>query len=129
MKDYQKTWGKLKNYRLRDNYLRFYLKYIEPNFHKIQNNLFENTVRQDSCQIDFLIQTQLGVFYVCEIKLTTQTVGISVIEEVKSKIKKLKTPRNSATIPVLIYFGECSEELLDSGYFPRIVEMGKFFKD
>ncbi len=169
---------KFKNYRLKDNYLRFYLKHIEPNAHKIQNNLFENTAlssfkgfssllglqfenlvlhnrkiiyeflglheqdivfaspyfqkktaKQEACQIDFLIQTQLGLFYICEIKLSTQTLGISVIEEVKSKIKKLKIPRNSAAIPVLIYFGECSEDLLDFGYFPRVLNMGKFFRD
>jgi AAA+ ATPase superfamily predicted ATPase len=28
-------------YRLSDNYLRFYLKYIEPNYNKIKNNHFE----------------------------------------------------------------------------------------
>lgn len=29
-------------YRLRDNYLRFYLKYIKPNLNKIKKNQFEN---------------------------------------------------------------------------------------
>lgn len=32
---------KLSRYRLKDNYLRFYLKYIEPNKHKIEEGLFE----------------------------------------------------------------------------------------
>ena len=33
---------KLKVYRLSDNYLRFYLKYIEPNKMKIQNNTMKS---------------------------------------------------------------------------------------
>ncbi len=32
--------SKLKKFRLRDNYIRFYLKYIEPNKEKITKNLF-----------------------------------------------------------------------------------------
>lgn len=32
---------KLSHFRLKDNYLRFYLKYIEPNKEKIKNGLFE----------------------------------------------------------------------------------------
>ena len=169
---------KFKNYRLRDNYLRFYLKYIEPNLHKIQQNLFANsplssfkgfpslmglqfenlvlhnreiiyerlgihrqdivfanpyfqktTNRQTACQIDFLIQTQLGVFYVCEIKLTTQTLGIGVIEEVKARIKALKIPRNAVAVPVLIYLGEVSEALEEADYFPRCIDMGPYFQN
>lgn len=34
---------KNKNYRLKDNYLRFYLKYIEPNLDRIQDGLLEST--------------------------------------------------------------------------------------
>ncbi len=41
------TWGfnrkklsRLKKFRLRDNYIRFYLKYIEPNYEKISKDLF-----------------------------------------------------------------------------------------
>lgn len=33
--------GRLSHYRLSDNYLRFYLKYIEPNLSKIKNDQFE----------------------------------------------------------------------------------------
>jgi len=34
--------GKLSKYRLSDNYLRFYLKYIAPQFKKIKQGLFKN---------------------------------------------------------------------------------------
>jgi len=33
--------SKLSTYRLKDNYTRFYLKYIQPNKHKIEKNLFQ----------------------------------------------------------------------------------------
>lgn len=38
----QKKVSKLSHFRLRDNYLRFYLKYIEPHRQKIEVGLFEN---------------------------------------------------------------------------------------
>ncbi len=34
--------SKISRYRLTDNYLRFYLKYIEPHIDKIEQNLFKN---------------------------------------------------------------------------------------
>lgn len=34
--------GRQSLYRLSDNYLRFYVKYIEPNYTKIQNNSYED---------------------------------------------------------------------------------------
>lgn len=39
----EETISKLSNYRLKDNYTRFYLKYIQPNKHKIEEGLFQNT--------------------------------------------------------------------------------------
>lgn len=36
--------GKQSLYRLSDNYLRFYLKYIEPNLAKIKNNIYQDLV-------------------------------------------------------------------------------------
>jgi hypothetical protein len=38
--------GKLSRYRLIDNYLRFYLKYIAPNRHKIEKESFFNLITQ-----------------------------------------------------------------------------------
>ena len=40
--------SKLRKYRLKDNYLRFYLKYIEPNREKIQNDTLESLPAWDS---------------------------------------------------------------------------------
>lgn len=164
-------------YRLSDNYLRFYLKYIQPNLSKIQENHFEQqgitelpgfsntiglqlenlvlknkhliydklninrldivadgpyfqrtTTRQAGCQIDLLIQTKLNTFYVCEIKFTRSTLSSGVIKEVADKISKLEKPKGSAFIPVLIYFGDRSDKLMDTDYFYRAINFGDFLE-
>lgn len=38
---------KLSKYRLKDNYLRFYLKYIEPKKHLIEQNIYDNLHLED----------------------------------------------------------------------------------
>ncbi len=40
--------SKFSNYRLKDNYIRFYLKYIEPNKSKISRNIFSRPVAWDT---------------------------------------------------------------------------------
>ena len=132
----------LYHYRLSDNYLRFYLKYIQPKLTQIKNKRiavtelsaapdwesimglqFENLVvnnrhelyrvlgikpndvvydnpyfqnktkRQQGCQIDFLIQTRINMLYVMEIKFSKNTIGRSVIDDVREKINELICPR------------------------------------
>lgn len=155
-------------YRLSDNYLRFYLKYIHPNSTKIEKGLFRNsgidrlptfdifvglqfeniilnnyidvcrilnisltsvlnigsyfqseTARQKACQIDLLIQTK-NTLYVCELK-ARRNVDISVIEEVKKKIKILKRPPTLSVRAVLIYAGELNQEIVEENYFDEII--------
>lgn len=134
---------KLSVYRLSDNYLRFFLKYIDPNRDKIDKGFFrevhlssflgwsslmgvqiENlvlnnrllvleylgippeiivndgayfqskTLRSPGCQIDYLIQTKLSELYVVEVKFHKNELGASIIEDSKTKIKKLIRPKN-----------------------------------
>lgn len=162
-------------YRLSDNYLRFYLKIIEPNLTKIElghfketplNSLkgfytllglqFENWVlgnreltfealeikrqniivdnpfiqragkTQTGCQIDYMIQTEHNTLYICEIKLTKNMLTKSVIEQMKLKIKALKKPKQLAIMPVLIHFGEISNDLQESDYFFKIINFEDF---
>ena len=40
--------SKLSNYRLKDNYIRFYLKYIEPNKSKISRSIFSRPIAWDA---------------------------------------------------------------------------------
>lgn len=166
----------LSHYRLSDNYLRFYLKYIEKNRLKIANQYFKNRsiqnlpgwegimelqfenlvlnnrsllweklhiqpedivsdnpyfqrpqVRKQGCQIDYLIQVRSKVLYVCEIKFSKNPLGLSIIQELKSKISKLSMPRGYAAVPVLIHVGGVLDSVLESEYFIKIIDYADFF--
>lgn len=156
-------------YRLKDNYLRFYLKYVEQKKDLIEKGLyqelyleelpewetmmglqFENlvlnqlkqiiallnippasivsaspyfqkaTTRTKACQIDLLIQTKYTL-YVCEIKFKRK-IGRIVIDEVLSKLQKLKVPETVTVRPVLIYEGELSREIPKENFFSHIIK-------
>jgi len=160
--------NKLSKYRLSDNYLRFYLKYIEPkkplieaglfhdlhleelddwyslmglqfenlilsNLRQIQQHLdispssivsaapyFQNkTQRQEACQIDLLIDTKFTL-YVCETKFQKK-ISSDIINEVLTKIKRLKVSKTLSVRPVLIYEGELSERIARENFFSHII--------
>jgi AAA+ ATPase superfamily predicted ATPase len=164
--------ARLSKYRLSDNYLRFYLKYIEPKQELISQGLyqdvdfmnlpgwytvmgyqFENlvlknrkaifrllgiefshivannpyfqrkTTRHQGCQIDFLIQTLFNTLFVCEIKFSKNELGVSVIEEVEEKIRRLSKPRGFSCFPVLIHVNGVSDAVIDKGYFYKFIDL------
>jgi AAA+ ATPase superfamily predicted ATPase len=164
---------KLYKYRLKDNYLRFYLNYIAPKKQLIEqgvysdlhleelpewlsimglqfenlvlNNLnaiqrilqispmstlsispyFQNkTQRTEACQIDLLIQTR-HTMYVCEIKFRKK-IPLSVIDEVKEKIRKIKIPQTTSVRPVLIYEGELSNNIMTENFFSHFISFKDF---
>jgi len=157
-------------YRIKDNYLRFYLKYILPHKEQIESTQlkrlpqgwlsimgvqFENLVvnngslvckilgispediliantyfqtagvRKRGCQIDYLIQTRFRCLYACEVKFRQGVVGTEVIEEVKEKLSRLQLPRGFSCRPILIHVNGVSEEVVDSGYFARIIDFSE----
>lgn len=157
-------------YRIRDNYLRFYLKYILPHKEQIESTQlqrlpqgwlsimglqFENLVlnngslvcrilgvspedlliakgyfqtagtRKRGCQIDYLIQTRFRYLYACEVKFRQGAIGTEVIEEVEEKLRHLQLPRGFSCRPVLIHVNGVTEEVADSGYFARIIDMSE----
>lgn len=161
--------SKTSRYRLADNYVRFYLKYILPNSTKIQKDLFgdvgiekltafdsfvglqfENlilqnlsdvcralkiplssvlnagsyfqskTVRQQSCQIDLLIQTK-NTLFLCELK-ARRHIDVDVIHEVQEKITRLKRSPNLSIRPVLIYAGSLNPSIMEADFFDALVD-------
>lgn len=155
-------------YRVRDNYLRFYLKYILPHKEQIESThlqrfplgwasimgvQFENlvlnngflvckilgispedvvvantyfqtsTARRKGCQIDYLIQTRFCYLYACEVKFRQGVIGKEVIEEVEEKLRRLQLPRGFSCRPVLIHVNGVSDDVIDSGYFARIIDL------
>lgn len=168
--------SKLSKYRLADNYLRFYVKYIQPNIAKIRNNQFDDqtlsslpgystimgfqmenlvlnnreairdligiypdevvfdnpyfqrtTERQKGCQIDYLIQTKFGNLFLCEIKFSRNIIRKDIIDEVQRKIQSLSKPRNFSIRPVLIHASDVHDEVLDSNYFAKIINLSNLF--
>jgi AAA+ ATPase superfamily predicted ATPase len=166
--------SKLSKYRLSDNYLRFYLKYIATHLGRIekgnmtlsmQSSLtgwegimglqFENlvlhnckalwtamrippedvmiegpffqntTVRQQGCQIDYMIQTRFSTLYMCEIKFSKTPISKKVIEEMEEKRKRLHLPRHISIRPVLIHVNGVEESVIEEGYFDKIVDFGQ----
>lgn len=85
------------------------------------------TKRQVGCQVDYLIQTSTRTLYVCEIKFSRNTIGVSIIPEMQKKITSLKTPKQYFCRPVLIHVNGVSDELYDSHYFSRIIDMKEMF--
>lgn len=165
-------------YKLTDNYLRFYLKYIGPNIDKIisqdfryksmsslpgwhsimglqieniiinnrheiikklainpdellrSNPYFQNpTKKRRGCQIDFLIQTKFKTLYVCEIKSSRNLIGKSIVNEVEEKTLRLERPKGFSIRPVLIHTGEVHDEVYDSDYFAKIINLGELFEE
>ncbi len=157
-------------YRIKDNYLRFYMKYILPHKEQIESThlqrlphgwlsimgmQFENliinngflvckilgispedvviantyfqkaTIRRRGCQIDYLIQTRFRDLYACEVKFRQGVVGIEVIEEMEEKLHRLQLPRGFSCRPVLIHVNGVSEDVVDRGYFARIIDFSE----
>lgn len=164
--------SKLSKYRLSDNYLRFYIKYIKPNTQKIRQGQFKNhslaslpgwtsimglqienlvlnnreeikdrldiyadeviydnpyfqrkTNRQKGCQIDYMVQTKFGNLHLCEVKFSRNIIRKDVIDEVQEKIKALSVPRNFSIKPVLIHASEVHDDVIDSDFFVKIINL------
>lgn len=164
-------------YRLSDNYLRFYLKYILPNKHRIELKTFENrsittlpgfstimglqfenlvfhnrfalrkvlgihpedivmegpyfqrkTKRQPGCQIDYMIQTQFGTVYICEVKFSKEKIALGITDEVANKMNHFKRPKFVSCRPVLIHVNGVTSEVEEANYFAKIVDFGDLIR-
>ncbi len=167
-----KNISRLSKYRISDNYIRFYLKYIDKirsNIEKgqlddihlttmsgwysmiglqIENLILNNrklilkalgipseivvndgpyfqkkTSRSLGCQIDYLIQTKLNELYIGEIKFSQNPLGPTLVEEVSSKIKRLKCPKNFSLRPFLIHTNGVTEKLEEENYFTKMINL------
>lgn len=168
--------SKLSKYRISDNYLRFYLKYIVPNKEKIERGAFDDkslnifsdwesimglqfenlvlnnrariqeilninpddvvydnpffqnkTLRQDGCQIDYMIQTRFDTLYVCEVKFARHPLKASIIREVQERVGKLKVPRYVSRRAVLVHVNGVDGGIRESRYFSDIIDFSQFF--
>ena len=100
---------------------------IDPNDVQMSNPYFQRAnARQKGCQVDFLIQTKTKVLYACEIKFSKNVLEVSVISEMKAKLKCLVSLRGFSVVPVLIHVNGVSESILEADYFYRIISFENF---
>jgi len=83
------------------------------------------TLKQKGCQIDYLIQTRFKTLYVCEMKFSQNEISTKVIAAVREKIERLKYPRGFACIPILIHANSVSQAVIESDYFPAIIDVSE----
>jgi AAA+ ATPase superfamily predicted ATPase len=91
--------------------------------HVVWDNPFlqTHTKKHRGCQVDYLIQTRDGTLYVCEIKFSQHPIGREVIDEVRSKISVLNTPRNFSFRSILIHVNGVSDAVLEEEFFSEIL--------
>lgn len=93
----------------------------------MDNPYYQNkTTRQEACQIDYLIQTKQKTLYLCEIKFYNKAIPTSVVNEVKQKIDRLKTPKGYAILPVLIHVDEISDTIYEQEFFHKTIDFTDF---
>jgi uncharacterized protein len=161
-------------YRVQDNYLRFYLRYVEPRRAEIQRKRFSDkpletlrgwqtmmglqfenlvlqnrhfvwrscgltpgeiaqegpffqtpTTRRQGCQVDYLLQTNQGPIFLCEIKFHRGEIRSRVVTDVEAKLRKLVKPRHTSIFPVLIHVGGVSRAVTESGFFTHVIDFSE----
>lgn len=70
-----------------------------------------------------MIQTRFQTLYICEIKFSKAPIGMSVIQELKSKIRALKYPKGFSCRPVLIHVNGVTDDVVESEFFDKIIDM------
>lgn len=108
----------------------FQLLQINPDDVIYDNPFFQHkTIRQEGCQIDYMIQTRFDTLYVCEIKFSKHSIKLDIIADVKEKIKRLKAPRHVSQRAVLIHVNGVSDDVVDSRYFSSIIDFSQLLKN
>ncbi|MGH8170000.1 MAG: AAA family ATPase [Steroidobacteraceae bacterium] len=80
-------------------------------------------------QIDLVFDRADSVLTVCEMKYSANTVGVEVIASMKRKIELLQPVARGKTVqPVLVVRDRPSQQLLDQGYFYKVIEAREFLK-
>lgn len=100
---------------------------INPQEIVCDNPYFQTaTSKRKDCQIDYLIQTQDQVLWLCEIKFSKSPIGCAVIEEVEEKICRLQRPKYFSCRTVLIHVNGITEELENSEFFSQLIDFSQF---
>lgn len=96
--------GKIAHYRVKDNYLRFYLRFIAPNLPKIERGMFSAYLEQQLPQFDTIMGLQFENLILNNRKLIWEELGISLSDIVYDNpfIQKSTKAHNGCQIDYLI---------------------------
>jgi len=81
---------------------------------------------RNGVQVDLLIQTD-DVMYVVEIK-RRRRIQVSIVDEVRAKIAKIRRPRRISVRKGLIYDGELAPAIRRNGYFDALIDIASEIK-
>jgi len=87
------------------------------------------TGRKRGCQIDYLIQTKMNSFIVCEFKLSKNELSASVLDELKEKCDALAIPRGFGKVPALFHIGGVSPKIEESPFLYRLIDLRDFLEE
>ena len=80
-------------------------------------------------QVDLVFDRADNVMTICEMKYSSNKVGVDVIAQTKRKIGLLRSVARGKTVqPVLIVRDRPSREVLDEAFFYRIIEAREFLQ-
>ena len=86
---------------------------------------FQNQTRKHAgCQIDYLVQTRHSL-YIVEIKFSRSPLPSAIIEEVRSKVLALITPKHLSIRPVLVHVNGVVDAVENADYFDHVVNFGE----
>lgn len=90
---------------------------------------FRKELQKKGVQIDLLFNREDNVITLCEAKYSSTPTGVEVIKEVEKKVHILSSvfPANKTIQKVLIVKDAVTKDLLQSGYFYRIIKSDEFF--
>lgn len=81
------------------------------------------TTRKKGCQIDYLVQTKLNTFIICEFKFRKNELRTEIINEMERKCSALSIPRGFGKAPVLFHIGGITPKVQESDFFYRIIDL------
>lgn len=142
----------LKRFRLKDNYLRFYIKYIQPNKEKIARGLFHFGSFADLPGHEIILGLQFGNLVLNNLKTLCEHLNINFTEVVMagSFFQKKTQRQKGCQIDLLIQtkfqilyaceikfhskeiktsiINEVQENVQKSGFFSHILDFSELFK-
>jgi AAA+ ATPase superfamily predicted ATPase len=118
--------GKLSRYRLSDNYLRFYLKYISQNLSKIEKGDFANSLVTGLPGWEAIMGLQFENLIVHNRKMILKNqIDKKVIDEMETKRMRLKAPRQFSIRPVLMHVNGVEDSVLEERYFDKVIDFSQ----